>query len=178
MFKIHLSEALRQELALKHKELIRLYALASPWLGAELLKLARLARQSTPHWRPHDCVYDARLVWGIVPELARRLAPHIRLQTDEIDWETRALSNAELRKDIGYTLANIGHNPQLEGWKLLTTEAVNGNPVVFGIDRLQPGDVRDREDPLTRRLVEIAHTRGTTFAGVWTPQIMKDRATG
>jgi hypothetical protein len=173
MFKLNLSAELRQSIEAERAELKRLYGLTSQWLAHALLKLARQAQAATPQYSPHEApTYNSRLIWGIVPELARRLGT-VKLTLEEIDWEIRELSDYELRLRIGYTLANVGHET-LPGWSLLSAEVVNGNPVVFGIDRLCPGKVEDRDDPVVRRSLEICRYRGCAYTGVWTPDFLKD----
>ena len=172
MFKLNLSEEVRAEIAQDNAELERLYGLTNQWLASALLKLARQAQASTPQYRPEDPTYNSRLVWGIVPELARRLGT-VKLVLGEIDWEIRELSNYDLRLRIGITLANVGTEAHLPGWKMLSKEAVNGNPVVFGIDRLCPGNVTDLDDRLVRRAQEVARYRGVKYSGVWTPEFRK-----
>lgn len=173
MFRFPLSPESRARLEADERELRRLYSLNDAWLAAALLKLARLAQAAMPERRPDECTYDARLIWGIVPEIARRLGT-IRMTTDEIDWEIRELSDYELRIRTGYTLVNIGYR-LVPGWDLLSREPANGCPVVFAIDRLCPGRLDDREDPIVRRLAEMARVRGTVFNGVWTEAICLPR---
>jgi len=54
---------------------------------------------------------------------------------------------------------------------LLLHEPVNGNPVVYAIDRLSPGDMQNK-DNLTKRMLEIAQIRNVEYIGVWTPDMM------
>ena len=169
MLKTLLSAEVRARLDARHAELLRLYKLTDPWLGVQLLKLTRTARSYAPNCRSDGLTYESGLVWSIVPELARRLAPHVRLLLPEIDWEVRALSHEELRIRIGHTLANVGRS-ELPGWDLLTAEAPNGNPVMFGIDRLCPGNLANPEDRLSVWLAAIAKTRDASYRGVWTPR--------
>ncbi|MNR71858.1 hypothetical protein D3C71_25370 [compost metagenome] len=170
MFRFALSVEARARLAAEAAEVQRLYGLQNPWLAAALLKLARQARQEAPEHRPFAGTYDSRLVWGIVPELARRLGP-VQLQANEVDQEIRALSDRELRVRTGHTLRNIAHGTT-PAWALLTRVAANGNPVVMAVDRLCPGTLGDREDPLVRDVEEVARYRGTPFQGTWTPAVL------
>lgn len=149
------------------REALRLYGLGNAWLAAALLAAAREAQAATPERAPGECTYDARLIWGIVPELARRLGV-VKLTTNEIDWEVRELSNYELRVRAGHTLKNISYSTA-SGWRLLTRDIANGNAVVYALDRLCPGRMGDREDPIVRNLTELAACRGRPYAGVWTP---------
>lgn len=41
--------------------------------------------------------------------------------------------------------------------------------VLYGLDRLCPGRLGDREDPVVRNLTELAACRGRPYDGVWTP---------
>lgn len=148
------------------REAQRLYGLGNAWLAAALLAAAREAQAASPERKPGECTYDARLIWGIVPELARRLGV-VKLTTNEIDWEIRELSDYELRVRAGHTLKNISYSTA-PGWRLLTRDIGNGNAVVYAVDRLCPGRMGDRDDPIVRNLTELAACRGRPYAGVWT----------
>jgi hypothetical protein len=162
-----LSPEARARIEHDRREALRLYGLGNAWLAAALLAAAREAQAAAPHRAPDECTYDARLIWGIVPELARRLGV-VKLTTNEIDWEIRELSDYQLRLRAGYTLKNVGHT-MLPGWRLLTRDIANGNIVLFGVDRLCPGRMDDRDDPIVRNLSELARCRQRPYEGVWTP---------
>lgn len=168
-FVFPLSAEARARVEHDRREALRLYGLGNAWLAAALLAAARQAQSATPERRPDECTYDARLIWGIVPELARRLGV-VKLTTNEIDWEIRELSDYQLRVRAGYTLKNISYSTA-PGWRLLTRDIANGNAVVYALDRLCPGRMGDREDPIVRNLTELAACRGRPYAGVWTPAI-------
>lgn len=152
----------------ERSETLRLYRLTNQWLATALLKLAREARKAT-NYKPDDIVYDAHLVWGLIPELARRLGS-VRLEVAEIDWEARALSAYELRQSVGYTLSNTSRHRDTPAWRMLNRAAVHGNPVAFAADRLCAGVPGDKEDPLSRELTDLARVRGVEYAGLWTPE--------
>jgi hypothetical protein len=164
-----LSAADRARIEQDRREALRLYGLGNAWLAAALLAAAREAQAAAPHRTPDECTYDARLIWGIVPELARRLGV-VKLTTNEIDWEIRELSDYELRVRAGHALKNIGYTI-LPGWRLLTRDLGNGNMIVYGVDRLCPGRLGDRDDPIVRNLTELAACRRRPYEGVWTPAL-------
>lgn len=164
-----LSPATRARIAKENAEAARLFSLKDAWLAAGILELARKAQRSTPEYSPGQGTYNARLIWGLVPEIARRLGV-IRMATEEIDWEIRELSDYDLRIRAGYTLANISHC-SLPGWDMLSREVTHGNPVVFAIDRICPERVGDSADPIVCRFTEIARVRNCPFFGVWKPNI-------
>lgn len=164
-----LSPEARARMEQDRREALRLYGLGNAWLASALLAAAREAQAAAPHRAPDECTYDARLIWGIVPELARRLGV-VKLTTNEIDWEIRDLSDYELRVRAGHTLKNIGYTI-LPGWRMLTREIGNGNMIVYGLDRLCPGRLGDREDPIVRNLTELAACRRRPYEGVWTPAL-------
>ena len=166
-FKTLLSPEARARIEEDRREALRLYGLGNAWLAAALLAAARQAQASAPHRAPDELTYDARLVWGIVPELARRLGV-VKLTTNEIDWEIRELSDYDLRLRAGYTLKNICYS-DLPGWRQLTRDIGNGSMVVYAVDRLCPGRMGDCDDPIVRNLVELAACRGRPYDGVWTP---------
>lgn len=162
-----LSPEARARLEQDRREALRLYGLGNAWLAAAMLAAAREAQAAAPYWAPGDLTYDARLIWDIVPELARRLGV-VKLTTNEIDWEIRELSDYDLRLRAGYTLKNIGYST-LPGWRQLTRDIGNGNMVVYAADRLCPGRMGDRDDPIVRNLTELAACRGRPYDGIWTP---------
>jgi len=168
-FVFPLSAEARARIEHDRREAQRLYGLGNAWLAAALLAAAREAQAASPERAPGECTYDARLIWGIVPELARRLGV-VKLTTNEIDWEVRGLSDYDLRVRAGHTLKNISYST-VPGWRLLTRDIANGNAVVYAVDRLCPGRMGDREDPIVRNLTELAVCRGRPYAGVWTPEI-------
>lgn len=176
-----LSLEARARLEQDRREALRLYGLGNAWLAAAMLAAAREAQAAAPYWAPGDLTYDARLIWGIVPELARRLGV-VKLTTNEIDWEVRELSDYDLRVRAGYTLKNIGYST-LPGWRQLTRDIGNGNMVVYAADRLCPGLMGDCDDPIVRNLTELAACRGRPYDGIWTPAMnlsseMDDQADG
>lgn len=170
MLKKFLSEEARASLETVEAEFLRLHGLTDQWLAAALLKHARSAQADLPMLTSYEKTYDSRLIWSLIPELCRRLGT-IKLQPAEYDNEIRLLTNYKLRIRLGHTLANVGR-ARSTSWRLLTREAANGNPVVSAIDRLCPGTMGDRDDPLVCRLTEVAHARVTTYKGVWTREIL------
>lgn len=162
-----LSPEVRARLEQDRREALRLYGLGNAWLAAAMLAAAREAQAAAPCWAPGDLTYDARLIWGIVPELARRIGV-VKLTTNEIDWEVRELSDYNLRVRAGHTLKNIGHST-LPGWRQLTRDIGNGNMVVYAADRLCPGRMGDRDDPIVGNLTELAACRRRPYDGIWTP---------
>ena len=47
--------------------------------------------------------------------------------------------------------------------------------VVYGLDRLCPGRLGDRDDPIVRNLTELAACRQRPYEGVWTPALNMPR---
>jgi len=170
MFQFNLSPQQKADIERERREALRLYGLTNTWLAHALLNLAREAQKNSPDLRPEDNTYPARLIYGVIPELARRLAP-VKLTMPEIDWEIRELSDYELRELAGQCLLRI-RDPGYPGWDMLTREVCNGNPVVYAADRICPGVVGNRDDHLTRRITEIAEYRKKPYSGVWTPEML------
>ena len=168
-FRFPLSSEARERMQQDQREAARLYGLTNAWLAAALLAAARQAQAASPDLDPSEPTYESRLIWGIVPELARRLGV-VKLTTKEIDWEIRELSNYQLRLRAGYTIKNIACSAR-PGWRTLTRDMGNGNGVVYAIDRLCPGRMGDREDPVVRSLTELSLCRGRPYAGIWTPAL-------
>jgi len=167
MFRELLSEEARQSLDAMERECARLHRLTDQWLAAALLKLARQAQADMPDLGQHGHTYDSRLIWSLIPEVSRRLGT-VRLLPAEFDLEIRPLSDYELRIRVGNTLYNVGR-AQSAAWKLLTRDCANGNPTAMAVDRLCPGVLGDRDDPLVKRLTEVAFHRKVPFHGVWAP---------
>ena len=175
-FQLQLSAELQANIERERREALRLYGLTDRWLAHELMRLCRRARQERSDVRPRSQTYDTVLLWGLIPELARRLGYTRTTQemTQEIDWEGRDVSNYVLRLRTGHTLVNVSPYAGGQAWRLLTREAVNGNPLVYAVDRLHPGRLDDDHDPLARNIREVARYRGTEYAGVWTPSVLAD----
>lgn len=170
--RLQLDEAVVLRIRKRELEVLRLYGLTDAWLADALMKLCRLTRAEDTSIDQSAYSYDTTLVWYLVPEIARRLG-YRRILTQEIDWELRSLSAYDLRLRAGYTLANVTRSRPGESWSLLTHEVCNGNPVVFGIDRLCAGVLDDKEDLITRRTREICGYRNTRYDGVWAPCVMR-----
>jgi hypothetical protein len=168
MFSLKLRPETRARLDEENKEVLRLFSLTDAWLATALLGMSRQARKVAGLAQPDVPTYDSRLVWGILPELARRLGTPRRLVLEEIDWEIRNLSNYELRVRLGHTLYNVRER-SLAPWNLLTRIPSNGNPVAIAMDRLHPGTLGDKGDPITKSLEEVCQHRKTAYSGVWTP---------
>jgi hypothetical protein len=169
-FRYNLSPVQIDELERVRTETRRLYGLTDTWLANAVLKLVRQAQKAAPALQPEDNTYPARYVYGLVPELVRRLGG-VRLDPKEVDWEIRELSDYELRQCTGNCILHL-EQWNLPGWDMLTREVANGNPVTFAMDRLRPGTLGDRQDPVTRRIEEIAGYRKKPYNGVWTLELL------
>lgn len=173
----NLPTCVQEQLHKDRQEVERLYRLTDPWLAKALLDLARKARQAASHLGPQDVTYDALLVWGLVPELARRLSASTRLEPAECQLDLRNLQGLELRRRVYYTLSQLASPLQHHtSWRLLTRDLPDGNPVVLALDRLAPGQLAERADLLAQRLLEVARARGCAFEGVWTPAFLPAEA--
>jgi len=170
MFRKLLSKEAITRIEAQQAEVNRLFNLQNRWLAQELLKLAReiQPKLSSEGWCPADNVYDAVFAWQVIPELAKRLGATTFNLQERTDYRVIRSSSVDLRARAGHCLLNCGTQALRES--LLTREVANGNPVVFAIDRLSaPGD----EDPIARRLHEIANNRGVEcHDGKWTPLFM------
>lgn len=172
MFKNILSPETRARLEAEEQEALRLYGLGDRWLADALLKLARSARLGM-RWGPHDPVYDSTFVWHVIPEIAKRLGAQNFLPEERGDYRIKAATDAELRERA---MGCISHSDPFRNianarWTMLLREPANGNPVVYAVDRLCPGDL-SQPDTLVKRLREIAGYRGVEYDGRWTPAMM------
>lgn len=164
----------------KRAEIGRLYALGDRWLAEEILKHARLVRQIYPDRLGQDAhvnrsSYSTAYVWNVVPEIAARLgATHFL--AGERSEEFRMLSSDALRDWVGGAMPWVGSLPMAQKdlvrgfhpWDLLTTEFVNGNPVVFALDRVAPPS-DESKDWCARHMREIARNRGFEPVSGWHP---------
>lgn len=180
-FSAMLSPQAREALEKSRCEMARIYALPDRWLGEELLRLARRAREELPEAlgsRDAQAGYDAALVWDVVPEISRRLGCR-KLQADEGLW--RGLREADgqmFRRYAGACLQNNSIAYWAERQKascgaaaLLSREVVNGNPVAIGVDRLYRASPvgLDQDDFIARQVREVSKLRGFAETAVWWP---------
>ncbi len=173
MFKNLLSQRQIKEIDAQERELRRLHGLGDLWLAYALMRLSRQARESDPCVRADDFTYDTSLVWYVIPELARRLGfQHVAVP--EIDWELRSLSPYDLRIRAGACIKNSARRgDRCSAWSLLTRSPCNGKPIGIAADRLQPGDLADREDYFAYSTHEVCRYRGVEFDGVWSPALLQ-----
>ncbi|PRZ52419.1 hypothetical protein BX589_11493 [Paraburkholderia fungorum] len=170
MFRLALSPETRAALDEHRRTIDRLYALTDRWLAAELLRLSRQIRQANPQLQPTDITYEARFLWHLVPEIARRLGANSFLSNERTDAAIVMYTPVRLREHAGYALGNM--SKQLLGRSAAVTtllnEPCNGNPVAFALDRISP-PIRGTNDPIAESIIEIADRRGIQSAGHWTP---------
>lgn len=161
----------------KRREVLRLYGLTDRWLAAELQRQVRLLRAAFPRYRPWERVYDSVFLWHFVPEVARRLGARSFNANERTDRWVVTMSDRELRCAFGQVLANLSpelSNPALPG-SILANDVEDGNPVVFGLDRIcVPVDMEG--DLIARRLRAIAGARKVACNGVWTPEMIRASA--
>lgn len=173
MFRILLSAEARARLDAEQAESERLYGLTDRWLADALLQMSRAARMEAPHLKPEDHVYDNTFVWHVLPELARRLGARKFLPSEREDFDVNHMTDVQLRERAMGCLSNISTSTyyKMSGWTMLLRESANGNPVVYAVDRLSPGNLA-QPDSIVKRLVEIAGHRKVPYEGVWTPAMM------
>ncbi len=183
-----ISQAARRRLQRTEMEMARLFSLPDRWLAEELLKLARNARREFPNQlgNPYAPVYDAALVWQVVPVLARRLGA-TRLQPNEArDRGVTAKTPVQLRLLASGCILNTEIGAWARGIRDLETEmpsaceilaheVENGNPVAMAMDRLSPplpaGDIG--EDRVSRLVRECSRNRRHPETWRWTPDLQR-----
>lgn len=178
MFELLLSDASRARMDQRDAEILRLYGLDRRWLAEAIYALGRRARGETGY-QIADRHYGSALLWLVIPELAYRLGRRTERLPNEYDAEIRTMTGAALREYVYYCIANTPDRTDAgqitpSAMSLLVKEPANGNPLVFAVDRIAPGDTT-HPDILTKSLMEIARLRGTSYAGIWTPDIMIKR---
>ncbi|WP_455233238.1 hypothetical protein [Geopseudomonas aromaticivorans] len=170
MFRKLLSEESRKKLEANRAELARMYQLPDRWLASELLRLAREAQAGlrAEGRHPNEGVYDSVFAWHILPELAKRLGATSFLAQERTDSSIVRASNEDLRFRAGLCLANNGTVTLRNS--LLSYSVVNGNPVVYALDRIAaPGP----DDPVAKRIWEVAKYRGVDCPdGRWSPAML------
>jgi hypothetical protein len=170
-FLIPLSAEARAALDHRQSELARLYELTNLELAAELMNLVAAARLERPDMTVDREVYDSSLLWHVIPEVARRLGATCA-PSEKVEPKLQLESPQEFRRTIGIYLRFVARYETGTAWNILTNEACNGNPLVFAVDRLCPGDLEDKEDWITRGIKEVAHHRGVAYEGVWMPEML------
>lgn len=167
MFTTLLSPASRQKLERLSAERRALYDLDNVGLANALVRMAREAAEQHPEFKPSAPTYEASLLFELIPTLAHRLG------APEAAGKLLTVDNKELRYRLGNTLSCLSPTYHSFVMSMLSGEPCNGNPLVYAIDRLQPGDVNDKNDRIAFLTAEVAHSRGTPYNGVWTPEILK-----
>jgi hypothetical protein len=153
-------------------------------LGQEIMRLAHEARRLYPEQlhrgERHRDTYTTSLFWDVAPEVARRLGVTVFGQT--IRDDVRKATDQELRNWVGSCIGGTPWSPRtgkdaevgapLCPWQLLKHEAVNGNPLAIGVDRLHPATEYDRNDILSRAMNEVSSARGFEPALLmWNPEM-------
>lgn len=160
----------------QRRDLMRLYALATPDLALELAALLAAARGERLDMTPKHLVYDSNFLWAVVPEVIRRLGllePTAGFRVTALNMGLQKLKPVEFRRMVGLYLRNVSWNHWGVAWRLLSNEPCNGNPVVYALDRLCPGSLADDTDWIARGIKEVANARGTPYTGVWTPAVLQ-----
>ncbi len=177
-------ESIRR-IELMDAELARIHALDDRWLGEEVLRLARRARQENPGLLadPRGGTYPPNLVWQVIPEVARRLGakPGLNEATDRDIVES---DDRRLRQRVGLYLANsdlrYGMDGRYDRGEALTAIEklehlpCNGNPVAMAIDRICPPAPKgeDRDDPLARDMWSVGRYLDGVQVAAWSPGVV------
>lgn len=161
----------------KRREVLRLYGLTDRWLAAELQRQGRLLRAAVPRHRPWDKTYEAVFLWHFVPEVAWRLGARSFSANERTDRRVVTMPDRELRCALGQVLANLslGLSTAALPGAILANDVEDGNPVVFGLDRICV-PVNMEGDLIAQRLREIAGARKVDCNGVWTPEMIRASA--
>jgi hypothetical protein len=177
-------ESIRR-IELMDAELARIHALDDRWLGEEILRLARRARQENPGLLadPRGGSYSPNLVWQVIPEVARRLGAKPGLN-EATDREIVSSDDRKLRERVGHYLANsdlrYGMESRVDKGETLTAISklehlpCNGNPVAMAIDRICPPapQGQDQDDPLARSIWSVGRYLDGVQVGAWSPAVV------
>lgn len=164
------------------REIERLWVLDDRWLAREILQLARKAREFFPdqlgdYARVEKTTYSTVFVWDLIPEISARLG-ETQFMLGERSAEFRAASADELRGWASSIMNWLGRFDQSEVplvrgfhvWDLLSHSFVNGNPVIFALDRVAP-PTNESKDWCARHMREISQTRGFAPTSAWSPEL-------
>lgn len=169
-------------------ELTRIHGLTDRWLGAEIHKLARKARQENPTYlgAPDGLTYAPTLVWEVLPEIAKRLGATLG-PNEARDFRVKTASPRELRELLGSFLKNSDLAYGLEkrsgrsddpevvtAIELLMREPVHGNPAAMAIDRIcEPAPSEDdRRDYIARSIREAGRYVDGVQVDRWSPEVV------
>lgn len=169
-------------------ELARIHGLEDRWLGEEILRLARRARDENPKLLadPRGTSYSPNFVWQVIPEIARRLGAKPGLN-EATDPDVIRTDDLRLREITGHYLANsslrygmdrqIDKGDEITAIALLEHEACNGNPVAMAIDRICPpapqGETQN--DPLARSIWSVGRYLDGVQVAAWSPEVVTRR---
>jgi hypothetical protein len=175
------SKEITDATANKSKEMVRLFNLPDLWLGAELLRLAREARSVAPDlFGDRDGYgYNIGLLWDIIPEVAKRLSPILKIEANEcLDVPIKALEGTEFRNYVGHfvglsSMENLSHKAEYKekgrSFSLLGNDMCNGNPVIMALDRISPAT--NSYDEVAARIKRISEIRGhDPIMDMWRPE--------
>lgn len=177
-FKLNLSPALRERIALERAYAHSCFAADDIDLGRMILKLAVDLREGYPaefDMGDDRGNYSSALVWEIAPEIARRLGvvdfrrgkrPYACHDSD--DHGLRSFACNAIFGSSRKVLSPSGSWEDPPALSLLQREPCNGNPLVIGLDRVAP-PYDDPVDHLAWRIAEVSQTRGFPRQIAWSP---------
>lgn len=182
-FRKWMSPEARERSDAEKAELLRLWELPDRFLAEDLLRKVRAARSMYPHkfaLHPEGwSTYETTFVWDVVPEVAARLGA-VDFQPNERKSEVRGCSDEELRDWVGLSLKCMGmireawidKVPLVNPWLILSHSIPNGNPVLFGLDRVCPPTLESLDWGAVH-VREIARNRGFGEVSAWSPMLQE-----
>jgi hypothetical protein len=175
-FKQLMSPRSRDMQEAKHAEIERLYSLPDRWLARELVTMSRHVVRTVPgHCMPGSST--AALLFEAIPEIAARLGETSFLQGERSE-RVRGMSGRELRHFLSSVskrdtvICQILEAYPLRGcnaYSIIANDASNGNPVAFGIDRIEEPDFENL-DRLAWEVYIVSGNRGYDCAFGWRPE--------
>ncbi|MTH96002.1 hypothetical protein [Roseibium sp. RKSG952] len=156
-------------------EIERIYELSDRWLAADLVRLARKAKELEPDLYARVGTIEHDLVSNIIPEIAARLG-ETNFKPDERGGGVRGLQGWELRLRAGACFesagfSTAGRTEDKPGViEVLLHEPDNGNPVGIALDRVVPAHDAD-DDYFASTVREVARYRGHGDFAMWTPSL-------
>lgn len=154
------------------REVARLHGLPDRWLGEAVLALARDARDG-PEPLPGRLAEpgNARLLWTLVPEIARRLDCRLAPGEGGCAW----LGDDGLRREVGLSMGTLsilslvaGRGGEPGPIDLLSHGIGNGSPVAIALDRVAPPPP-DADDHCASVVRETCLRRGHGPRTAWNP---------
>lgn len=133
----YLSPDLHRQIEADRIERRRLHELTPRWLARYLVTTARVIRTHC-RWGPDAPVYDAQLMWHLVPELAYRLGERCFTADERRDRHVVVLTDLALSQRTLSALQNVcaAAYHDVSASRIFLRDSTEGNPIAYGLAHL------------------------------------------